>query len=100
MAKTNVTDQHQALPQKIEQRLAELLSMGEFDQGDVAHCRRSYWGARADWHKILIDCHAAALARQRGASARASPATTAAPRPARPAPMARAGRAPAQGVPA
>jgi len=105
MAKTNANDQHQALPQKIEQRLAELLSMGEFDQGDVAHCRRSYWAARADWHKILIDCHDAALARQRAGGASASPSSTsagpaaaAAPRPARPAPPARAARPHAQGV--
>ena len=69
MAKTNANDQHQALPQKIEQRLAELHSMGEFDQGDLAHCRRSYWAARADWHKILVDCYDAALARQRVAKA-------------------------------
>ena len=95
MAKTNVNDQHQPLPQKIEQRLAELVSLGEFDQGDVAHCRCSYWAARADWHKILIDCHDAAMVRQHGAGA--SPATTAAPRPA---PPARTTRAPAQGVPA
>jgi len=108
MAKTNANDQHQALPQKIEQRLAELLSMGEFDQGDVAHCRRSYWSARADWHKILIDCHDAALARQHAASTSTStstrtsigPAAAAAPRPARPAPSARTARVPAQGVPA
>ena len=65
MAKTKANDQHQALPQKIEQRLAELHLMGEFDQGDLAHCRRSYWAARADWHKILVDCYDAALARQR-----------------------------------
>lgn len=98
MAKTNANDQHQALPQKIEQRLDELLSMGEFDQGDVAHCRCSYWSARADWHKILVDCHDATLARQRAAGG--DVATTAAPRHARPAPVARAARAPAQGVPA
>jgi len=98
MAKTNANDQHQALPQKIEQRLAELLSMGEFDQGDLAHCRRSYWAARADWHKILVDCYDAALARQLPASA--GVATTAAPQPARPTPVARDARAPAQAVPA
>lgn len=67
MAKTKANDQHQTLPQKIEQRLGELHSMGEFDQGDLAHCRRSYWAARADWHKILVDCYDAALARQRAA---------------------------------
>lgn len=98
MAKTNANDQHQALPQKIEQRLAELHSMGEFDQGDLAHCRRSYWSARADWHKILVDCYDAALARQR--AVRAGVATTTAPRPARPAPLTRFARALEQGVPA
>ena len=98
MAKTNANDQHQALPQKIEQRLAELHSMGEFDQGDLAHCRRSYWAARADWHKILVDCYDAALARQLPAGA--GGATTAAPQPARPAPVACGARAPAQAVPA
>ena len=98
MAKINANDQHQALPQKIEQRLAELHSMGEFDQGDLAHCRRSYWAARADWHKILVDCYDAALTRRSAASA--GVATTAAPRPARPAPLTRLTRAPEQGVPA
>jgi len=98
MAKTNANDQHQALPQKIEQRLAELLSMGEFDQGDLAHCRRSYWAARADWHKILVDCYDAALARQ--LTAGADVATTAAPQPLCPAPVARGARAPVQAVPA
>jgi hypothetical protein len=98
MAKTNANDQHQALPQKIERRLAELLSMGEFDQGDLAHCRGSYWTARADWHKILIDCYDAALARQRAVSARV--ATTAVPQPARPAPLTRHSRRLEQGVPA
>jgi hypothetical protein len=98
MAKTNANDQHQALPQKIEQRLAELLSMAEFDQGDLAHCRRSYWAARADWHKILVDCYDAALARQLPASA--DVATTAALQPARPAPVACGARAPTQAVPA
>ena len=97
MAKTNANDQHQALPQKIEQRLAELLSMGEFDQGDLAHCRRSYWAARADWHKILVDCHDAALARQRRAGA--GPATTG-PSTSRPSPGARGARRLAQEVPA
>jgi hypothetical protein len=69
--------------------------MGEFDQGDLAHCRRSYWTARADWHKILIDCYNAALERHSAASA--DVAATAAPWPARPAPVVRAVRAPAQG---
>jgi len=95
MAKTNANDQHQALLQKIEQRLAELLSMGEFDQGDLAHCRRSYWAARADWHKILVDCHDAALARQLPAG---GVATTAAPQPVHPALVALAACAPVQGV--
>lgn len=61
------------LPPKIEKRLAELVGMGEFDQGDVHHCRTSYWSARDDWHKILVDCHEAAVARKR-AAARAAPA--------------------------
>jgi hypothetical protein len=29
----------------------------------VRHCRASYWDARDDWHKILIDCYAAAMDR-------------------------------------
>ena len=98
MAKKNANDQHQALPPKIEQRLAELHSMGEFDQGDLAHCRRSYWAARADWHKILVDCYDAALARQRAVSA--GVATTAAPRSACSAPLTRLARVLEQGVPA
>jgi hypothetical protein len=61
MAKENVNEK--PLPQKIEARLGELVQMGEFDKGDVAHCRRSYWGARADWHQILIDCYEMALRR-------------------------------------
>jgi len=86
MAKTNMNDKHQLLPAKIEHRLAELISMGEFDQGDVAHCRTSYWSARADWHKILVDCYESAVARQRaapapapGAAARPTPAPAPAP---------------------
>ena len=62
MAERNVTEKPQPLPPKIERRLAELVQMGEFDQGDVRHCRTSYWAARDDWHKILIDCHNMALA--------------------------------------
>jgi hypothetical protein len=57
MAERNVTEKLKPLPQKIEKRLAELAQMGEFDQGDVNHCRISYWSARDDWHKILIDCY-------------------------------------------
>lgn len=38
--------------------------MGEFDQGDVDHCRASYWSARADWHKILMDCYDETLRRR------------------------------------
>lgn len=57
MAKRNVNEMPAALPGKIERRLAELVQMGEFDQGDVNHCRASYWDARDDWHKILVDCH-------------------------------------------
>jgi len=64
MAQRKVTETQRALPPKIEKRLADLAQLGEFDQGDVNHCRRSYWGARDDWHQILIDCYAAALARQ------------------------------------
>jgi len=45
------------LPGKIEQRLAELVQMGEFDQADIAHCRSTYWSARDDWHNILFDCY-------------------------------------------
>ena len=54
------------LPPKIEQRLAELLRLGEFDQGEVAWCRRAYWGARDDWHTTLINCYEVALARRAG----------------------------------
>jgi len=70
MAERNVNEKLQPLPPKVERRLAELVQMGEFDQGDVRHCRTSYWSARDDWHKILIDCHDMALAR-----------TTATPKP-------------------
>lgn len=64
MGERNVNEKPRALPQKIEQRLADLVQLGEFDQGDVQHCRRSYWGARDDWHQILIACYDSALARQ------------------------------------
>jgi hypothetical protein len=40
-----------------------LLKMKEFDMGEVKLCRATYWGARDDWHTILIDRYAAALAR-------------------------------------
>lgn len=63
MAERNVNEKQRALPGKIEQRLADLVQMGEFDQGDVNHCRASYWAARDDWHKILIDCYEAARKR-------------------------------------
>lgn len=62
------------LPPKIEKRLAELVGMGEFDQGDVHHCRTSYWSARDDWHKILVDCHDTALLRLQVCAAPAPPA--------------------------
>lgn len=64
-----MTEKPQPLPQKIEQRLSDLVRLGEFDQGDVNHCRRSYWGARDDWHKILVDCYDTALARPQRAAA-------------------------------
>lgn len=60
-----MTQKRIELPSKIENRLAELGEMGEFDGADVAHCRATYWSARADWHTILVDCYAAALARSR-----------------------------------
>ena len=63
MAKRKVTEIARSLPPKIERRLADLVQMEEFDQGDVNHCRTSYWGARDDWHQILIDCYAAAHTR-------------------------------------
>ena len=53
------------LPQKIERRLAELVDMGEFDQGDVKHCRATYWSARDDWHTILVDCHTRGVERKK-----------------------------------
>jgi hypothetical protein len=64
MGQRNVSVERRALPEKIEKRLAALVQMGEFDQGDVEHCRHSYWEAREDWHKILIDCYQAARARE------------------------------------
>ena len=73
MAKTNVPDQRQQLPPKIEARLADLVGMEEFDQGDVAHCRATYWSARDDWHTILIDCYAAAVQRQQTPEATPTP---------------------------
>ncbi|WP_426195067.1 hypothetical protein [Massilia sp. DWR3-1-1] len=48
---------NQPLPEKIERRLAELLALDEFDEGEVTWCRRSYWDARDDWHKILVACY-------------------------------------------
>ena len=48
---------NQPLPEKIEHRLTELLALGEFDEGEATWCRRSYWSARDDWHKILVACH-------------------------------------------
>lgn len=53
-----------ALPHKIEMRMHALVQLGDFDQDDVAHCRRTYWAARDDWHTILIDCYERALQRQ------------------------------------
>jgi hypothetical protein len=82
MGERNMTETPRALPQKIEQRLTDLMQLDEFDQGDVAHCRRTYWGAREDWHQILIDCHAAALERHQRQPAQTIPrasASTAAP---------------------
>jgi hypothetical protein len=64
MGERKVTEKQQPLPPKIERRLADLVQLEEFDQGDVRHCRCSYWGARDAWHQILIDCYAVALARQ------------------------------------
>ena len=82
MAETNVNDQHQPLPDKIERRLAELMQMGGFGQGDLAHCRRTYWAARDDWHKILIDCYDAALQRQHTSIDGVSTPTSTPPAPA------------------
>lgn len=67
------------LPPKIEKRLADLVGMGEFDQGDVRHCRSSYWSAREDWHKILVDCHDTALRRLQRLPENAAPALPAEP---------------------
>jgi hypothetical protein len=64
MDERKVNEKQRALPGKIEQRLAELAQMNEFDQGDVAHCRRTYWIEREAWHQILIDCYERALKRQ------------------------------------
>jgi hypothetical protein len=68
MGERNVTKKPQPLPAKIESRIAELVQFEEFDAGDVAHCRAAYWGARNDWHKILIDCYEAAQQRQQRAA--------------------------------
>lgn len=65
MSEKKVAGNIRELPQKIEQRLAELVQMGEFDDGDVSHCRRTYWSAREDWHSILIDCYDRAKQKQR-----------------------------------
>ncbi|MBD8658504.1 hypothetical protein IFT68_23095 [Oxalobacteraceae sp. CFBP 13730] len=54
MAKRNVT---KPLPEKIKKRLTELVSLGEFDKGDVTHCCASFCAARDGWHKILVDCY-------------------------------------------
>lgn len=51
------------IPVKIQQRLADLLTMGEFDEAEVNWCRSTYWGARDDWHRILVACFDAALIR-------------------------------------
>ncbi|MGG7603523.1 hypothetical protein [Massilia sp. BKSP1R2A-1] len=59
-----MNEKMRALPDKIERRMAALVQMGEFDQNDVTHCRRTYWSARDDWHKILVDCYEAAQQRQ------------------------------------
>jgi len=75
MAERNVREKMRALPHKIELRMNDLVQMGEFNQDDVSHCRRTYWGAREDWHKILVDCYNTALERQQRA-------TTTAPAPA------------------
>lgn len=74
-----------ALPHKIELRMNELVQMGEFNQDDVSHCRRTYWGARNDWHKILVDCYNTALERQQRATTTTAPALAPAVRPPAPA---------------
>ena len=51
MAERNVKEKPRTLPHKIELRLAELVQLGDFDQDDVTHCRRTYWSARDDWHR-------------------------------------------------
>lgn len=53
----------EALPEKIEARLAELVQMKEFNVAEVEECRRTYWARRAEWHTILVNCHNRALAR-------------------------------------
>lgn len=63
MDERKVNDRRRPLPEKIERRLAELLEMGEFDQSEVHWCRRAYWAARDDWHKILMACYDTALQR-------------------------------------
>jgi hypothetical protein len=64
MAERKVKENMRALPHKIEMRLAALVQLGDFDQNDVTHCRRTYWGARHDWHTILVDCYDRAVQRQ------------------------------------
>jgi|SRR5450830_37877 len=68
MDQRNVNDRRRPLPDKIERRLAELLTRGEFDQGEEDWCRRSYWSARDDWHSILVACYESARARARSES--------------------------------
>jgi hypothetical protein len=69
MAERNVNG-NAPLPQKIEQRLADLVQMGEFDQCDVKQCRAGYWSARDTWHTILVDCYDSAIRHSRGARSR------------------------------
>lgn len=53
----------EALPAKIESRLAELVQMKEFNLAEVDECRRTYWARRGEWHTILVNCHDRALKR-------------------------------------
>lgn len=47
-----------------------MLLMGEFDQAEVSWCRATYWGARDDWHQILIACYDQANRRTNGTDRR------------------------------
>lgn len=52
------------IPAKIENRLADLMKLKEFDLKEAEYCRSTYWNDRDGWHTILINCYARAVARK------------------------------------